>query len=67
MDKVLAPLFARLREPGGRYLIGVGMTSGEYDAQPEPTFGGKGHVRWLTDEEYAALCALADRRGVDHG
>ncbi len=62
MDKVLAPLFARLLEPGGRYLLSVALTHAERDAQPEPTYGGKGYVRWLTDEEYAALCAL-DREG----
>jgi len=26
------------------------------------TFGGKGHNRWLTDEEYAALCALGSQQ-----
>ncbi len=58
MTDVLAPLFDRLRADGGRYLLSVALTSEEFAAQPEPTFGGKGHKRWLTDEEYAALCAL---------
>lgn len=56
---VLKPLLERLRTDGGRYLLSVGLTREERDAQPEPTFGGKGHVRWLTDEEYAALCSLS--------
>jgi hypothetical protein len=55
----LGDLLRRLREDGGRYLLSVVMTREERNAQPEPTFGGKGHLRWLTEEEYAALCALA--------
>lgn|ERR1700730_1110235 len=58
IPQVLASLFARLCEDGGRYLLSVGLTREEFDAQEPPTFGGKGHVRWLTDEEYAALCSL---------
>ncbi len=65
MSDVLAPLFERLRADGGRYLLSVALTHAERDAQPEPTYGGKGYVRWLTDEEYAALCALD--RGDEHG
>lgn len=56
----LATLFARLAADGGRYLLSVAMTHEERDAQPEPTFGGKGHSRWLTDDERAALLALPD-------
>lgn len=63
MNDVLAPLLARLRSDGGRYLLSVGLTREERNAQPKPTFGGKGHQRWLTDEEYAALCALASEHG----
>jgi hypothetical protein len=55
----LQRLLERLREDGGRYLLSVAMTDAEIDAQEAPTFGGKAHRRWLTDEEYAALCALA--------
>lgn len=52
------PLLDRLRADGGRYLLSVGLTRKERDAQPEPTYGGKGRHRWLTDEEYAALCSI---------
>lgn len=56
--EILKTLSERLRADGGRYLLSVGLTRQERDAQPEPTYGGKGHVRWLTDEEYKALCAV---------
>ena len=59
MTNPLARLFARLRDPDGRYLLSVGLTREERDAQEAPTYGGKGTRRWLTDEEYAAFCALA--------
>jgi hypothetical protein len=58
MSTEFSRLLARLRENGGRYLLSVALTSEERAAQPEPTFGGKGHVRWLTDQEFAALCAI---------
>lgn len=55
---VLVSLFERLRMDGGRYLLSVAMTPAEIAAAEKPTFGGKASRRWLTDEEYAALCAL---------
>ena len=61
MSDVLASLLERLRGSGGRYLLSVGMTREERDAQPEPSYGGKGYVRWLTDDEYAAFCAIETR------
>lgn len=57
----LAPLFARLRADGGRYLLSVGLTREESAAQEAPTYGGKATRRWLTDGEYAALCSLGSR------
>ncbi len=58
-DDILLPLFARLKEDGGRYLLSVAMTPEEIDTAERPTFGGKPTRRWLTEEEYIALCALA--------
>lgn len=57
----LETLLARLREDGGRYLLSVGLTPDETDAAEKPTFGGKPTRRWLTDEEYAALCSVGSR------
>lgn len=58
---VLQKLLTRLREDGGRYLLSVGLTPDETAAAEKPTFGGKPTRRWLTDEEYAALCSLGSR------
>jgi hypothetical protein len=55
---VLRELSERLRADGGRYLLSVGMTAEEIAHTPAPTFGGKATRRWLSDEEYAALCSL---------
>jgi len=55
---VLRELAERLRADGGRYLLSVGMTAEERAHTPAPTFGGKATRRWLSDDEYAALCAL---------
>jgi hypothetical protein len=55
---VIAYLLASLREPGGRYLMSIGLTHEEIAAQEAPTYGGKSTSRWLTDEEYAELCVL---------
>lgn len=55
---VLCDLLARLREDGGRYLLSVALTREERAAAVAPDFGGKPSKRWLTDEEYAALCTL---------
>lgn len=51
-------LIARLKADGGRYLLSVGLTNEEIRAAEQPTYGGKGHRRWLTDEEYLELCEL---------
>lgn len=54
-------LLERLQSDGGRYLLSIALTREEFVAQPAPTFGGKGHSRWLTEAEHAALCtALSD-------
>jgi hypothetical protein len=52
-----AQLLERLRTDGGRYLLSIALTPEESRAQPEPTYGGKGHSRWLTEVEHAALCS----------
>jgi hypothetical protein len=57
-----AQLLERLRTDGGRYLLSIALTPEESRAQPEPTYGGKGHSRWLTEEEHAALCAALSQR-----
>lgn len=54
-EKVLATLLERLHADGGRYLISVALTREERDGPEQPTFGGKGFTRWLTEEEYDAL------------
>lgn len=65
----LSSLLARLREDGGRYLLSVALTREERAAAKAPDFGGKPSKRWLTDEEYAALCALgtAPEPPTEHG
>lgn len=55
---VLASLLERLQADGGRYLLSIALTADEFRAQTPPTYGGKSHSRWLTVEEYQALCAL---------
>ena len=54
----LKALVLRLRLDGGRYLLSVALTREERDAMPEPTYGGKGFKRYLTDDEYNALRSL---------
>lgn len=60
-ESVLASLLARLRADGGRYLLSVTLTGEERAAEPAPSYGGKPTKRWLTDEEYAALCSIGSR------
>ncbi len=55
----LENIFSRLRDADSRYVLSVGLTREEIDAAEEPTFGGKGTRRYLTDIEYAAMCNLA--------
>lgn len=55
MENPLATLLERLKSDGGRYLFSVALTSEERRVMPEPTYGGKGHSRWLTDAERAGL------------
>jgi hypothetical protein len=57
-----AQLLERLQADGGRYLLSIALTPKERRAQPEPTYGGKGHSRWLTEEEHAALCVALSQR-----
>lgn len=56
----LDTLIGRLKADGGRYLLSVGLTNEEISAAEQPTYGGKGTRRWLTDEEYQSLCGLTD-------
>jgi hypothetical protein len=55
---LLEALLERLQADGGKYLLSVALTTEERRAMPEPTYGGKGHSRWLTEEEHAALCSM---------
>ncbi len=54
----LENLLERLKE--SRYAISVTLTGEERRAQPEPTYGGKGTSRWLTEEEHSALIAALE-------
>jgi len=65
MDASILKLIERMKAPGGRYLISVGLTREERDAIPEPTFGGKGFSRWLTDEEYDGFLSLSVANTID--
>lgn len=63
-SEVLVELIARLREPGGRYLLSVGLTGAEIAASEQPTYGGKATRRWLTDDEYRALLSATNESSI---
>jgi hypothetical protein len=58
VENPLAKLLERLKE--SRYALSVTLTGEERRAQPEPTYGGKGTARWLTDEERTGLIAALE-------